>query len=172
MSTTEILTFVGIAALIIGTSMGRHTLTARRMILPLLVAAVVGKMYITSIPTAGNDVDFYLWCVAAGIAFGVLAAALMKVSRDATSGQIFTEAGVAYATIWVAIFGGRLAFAYFATHSFGPTVAQFSIDHLITAAAWTPALVLMALVMVATRVLVVGGRALLLQTARGRLSLA
>jgi hypothetical protein len=172
MSTTEILIFVGLAALIIGTQVGRHTLTLRRMILPLVAVVVVGSQYLQSIPTAGNDLDFYLWCTAAGIAFGVLAAALMKVSRDRTSGQIVTEAGVGYASLWIAVFGGRLAFAYFATHGFGPTVGQFSIDHLITAAAWTPALVLMALAMVAVRVLVVAGRAFLLQTGQQRFSLA
>jgi hypothetical protein len=114
--------------------------------------------------------DFYLWCAAAGLVFGVLVAAMMKVSRDVTTGQIVTEAGVGFAAVWLAVFGGRLAFAYAATHGFGPTVARFSIDHVLTAASWTPALVLMALVMVAARTLVVGGRAFLLQTGQQRAS--
>src|SRR5690349_10500851 len=100
MSTTEIVIFVGLAALIIGTQVGRHTLTARRMLLPLLAVVLVGRQYLQSIPTAGNDVDFYLWCAAAGIAFGVLAAAMMKVSRDVTTGRIVIEAGVGYAAVW------------------------------------------------------------------------
>jgi hypothetical protein len=170
MSTTEILIFVGLAALIILTQVGRHTLTLPRMILPLLAVVFVGRQYLQSIPTAGNDMDFYLWCAAAGLVFGALAAAMMRVSRDVTTGQIVTEAGVGFAAVWLAVFGGRLAFAYAATHGFGPTVARFSIDHVLTAASWTPALVIMALVMVAVRTLVVGGRAFLLQTGQQRAS--
>jgi hypothetical protein len=93
----------------------------------------------------------------------------MGVERDEQTGRIVTEAGVAYATLWVIVFGGRLAFAWAATNLWPHQVMQFSVQHAITdSAAWTAAFVLMALSMVVTRTAVVAARALLLD---GSLSL-
>ena len=54
--------------------------------------------------------------------------------------------------VWIIANGGRIAFAELATHAWGPAVARFSIAHEITDAdAWRAGFVLMALVMVLTR---------------------
>ncbi len=162
MSTTEVLMFLGLAAAVLITQLGRHTLTWRRMLLPLIVVAVVGRQYLQTIPTIGGDLDFEIVCAAFGAACGVLAAGLVTLQHDPASGRISIWAGLGYATVWVVVLGGRLAFAYLATNGWSAQVRQFSIDHAITAAAWTSAFVLMALAMVVARTVVVGGRALLL----------
>jgi hypothetical protein len=166
MNTTEILLVLGLAATVLVTQLGRRTLTWRRMLLPLAVAALVGRQYLQSIPTAGGDLDFEIVCAVFGVACGVFAAGLVGLRRDANSGRISTEAGLAYAAVWVTILGGRLGFAYLATNQWHAQVRQFSMDHAITASAWASAFVLMALAMVVARILVVGGRAILLSDTR------
>jgi hypothetical protein len=162
MNTTEILTFIGLAALIIGTQVGRHPLTPRRLLLPFVAAGVVAYHYLQSIPTVGGDMDFDIALSLAGAACGVLAAFLMGVERDGRTGRIMLQAGLAYAALWVIVFGGRLAFAWAATNLWTHQIEQFSLQHEITGnAAWTAAFVLMALSMVVARTAVVGIRALL-----------
>jgi DMSO/TMAO reductase YedYZ heme-binding membrane subunit len=162
MTTTEIIVFVGLAALIIATQMGRRRLSARRVLIPLLAVGYVAYQYLHSVPTAGGDLDFEIGLGVAGALCGVLAAGLMTVERDERTGQLVTEAGIAYAALWIAVFGGRLVFAWGATHLWSHQVAQFSVQHAITgSAAWTAAFILMALAMVVTRTVVVGMRALL-----------
>ncbi|HLJ69243.1 MAG TPA: hypothetical protein VKX16_17955 [Chloroflexota bacterium] len=163
MNATEIVIFAGLATLIIATQVGRRRLTLRRLAVPLLAVGFVAIQYLHSIPTAGGDLDFEIVLSVVGALCGVLAAWFMSVERDAESGVLFTRAGIAYASLWVVIFGGRLAFAWGATHLWSHALAQFSLQHAITgSAAWTAAFILMALSMVVARTVVVGVRALLL----------
>ncbi len=171
MNTTEIITFVGLAALIIATQVGSHRLTAHRLLLPLLAVGAVGYHYIQSIPTAGGDLDFDIILSVVGAIAGIAAASLMRVDRDGDTGRIVTRAGLAYASLWIIVFGGRLAFAWAATNSWRHQVMQFSIQHAITSsAAWTAAFVLMALSMVVARTIVIAVRATRLDGARPLLS--
>lgn len=161
MNATEVITFAGIAVAIIATQIGTHTLTLRRFLLPLLIAGYVAFRYLQGIPTVGGDLDFEIILTLAGAAFGVLAASLVRVERDQQTGRIVMRAGLAYAALWVIVFGGRLAFAWGASNIWTHQVAQFSFQHEITgSAAWTAAFVLMALAMVIARTAVVGARAL------------
>jgi hypothetical protein len=161
MNATEIIIFLGLAAAILFTQVGRRPLTIRRIVLPLAVAGYAAYHYLQGIPTAGGDLDFELALSLSGVALGVLAALLMRVERDPRTGRIITEAGIAYASLWLIVLGGRLAFAWAATNLWSHQLGEFSIQHEITsAAAWTAAFVLMALAMVIARTAVVGLRAL------------
>jgi hypothetical protein len=163
MNGTEIITFAGLATLIIATQIGRRQLTARRLLLPFLAAGIVAYHYLHGVPTVGGDLDFEVSLSVAGALCGLLAGGLMGVERDEETGRIVTEAGIAYAALWVIVFGGRLAFAWAASNLWSHQVAQFSLQHAITgSAAWTAAFVLMALSMVVARTAVVAMRALLL----------
>lgn len=162
MNTTEIITFAGLATFIIATQLGRRRLSIRRVLLPFLAAGIVGYHYLHGVPTVGGDLDFELTLSLVGVICGVLAASLMRVERDEQTGRIVTQAGVAYAALWIIVFGGRLAFAWVATNLWPHQVMQFSVQHAITSsAAWTAAFVLMALSMVVGRTIVVAGRALM-----------
>ena len=163
MNTVEVLVFVGLAGVIILTQLGRRPFTLRRFFLPLLVAAAVSYHYLfQGVATTAGARDFELILALAGIAFGVLAVLLIRVERDPSSGRIVMEAGAVYAALWVIVFGGRLAFAWAATHLWQHQVAQFSIAHQLTNTAWTDAFVLMAVAMVLARTVGVGARAVLL----------
>lgn len=163
MDTTEIITFAGLAAIVIATQVGRRRLSLRRLLLPFLAVGIVGYHYLHAVPTVGGDLDFEISLSLAGVLCGFLAAGLMNVERDEQTGRFVTQAGFTYAALWAIVFGGRLAFAWAASHVWSHQVAQFSIQHQITGStAWTAAFVFMALSMVLTRTVVVALRALLL----------
>ena len=162
MSITEILPFAGLAGLIIATQLGRHTVSLRRFLAPLVAVAAVALFYLKGVPTVGGDLPFEIAFSLIGVAFGLLAAGLVRVERDWQTGRVVMQAGIAYAIVWLVAFGGRLAFSWGATNLWRDAVIQFSMTHQITGtAAWTAAFVLMAIAMVATRTLVLGARTLL-----------
>ena len=161
MNTIQIIIFAGLAAFIIATQIGRHTITPRRFITPILAVVGVSFIYLKGVPTVGGDLPFDLICSLIGIAFGLLAASLVRVERDGQSGRLVTQAGIAYATVWAVVFGGRIAFGWAASNVWQQGVARFSMAHAITGeAAWPAAFVLMAIAMVATRTAVLAVRAL------------
>jgi hypothetical protein len=133
-------------------NLGTRPVNARVLALPLLLVAVACGFYLRSIPTAGNDLALELAGAVAGLVLGLAATAVTRVRADGT-GRVVVSAGAAFAAIWILAIGGRIAFAELATHAWGPAVARFSMAHQITGAdAWRAAFVLMALVMVLTRV--------------------
>jgi len=150
---------LGILAFVLKTGLGTRELDRRRFTLPLAIVAVVGALYLRSIPTSAGDVKLITVLGAAGVLLGLAAGALMKV-RPAEDGSLVTVAGTAYAAIWIAAIGSRLLFAYGASHWFAPEVASFSRAAGIDgSAAYTAAFVVMALAMVLTRVAVTAFRA-------------
>jgi len=76
--------------------------------------------------------------------------------RPGADGRPLGRAGALAAGMWIAGVGARMVFYFAATHGAGPAIAAFSIAHHITGpAAWTAALVMMALADVLTRLAVV-----------------
>jgi hypothetical protein len=153
-----------IAAAVVGSvvlQFGEHKLHIWRLVLPIGIVAVFAGKYLTGFPTQGNDLLFELSGAALGIASGLAAGALLEVRRD-SEGAILVKAGLANLALWIAIFGARLVFAWFATNSpsFDHQLGVFSYQHQITgAAAWTAFFILQAVLMVGVRALYVGARA-------------
>ena len=76
--------------------------------------------------------------------------------RLGSDGRPLGRAGALAAGMWIAGVGARMVFYFAATHGAGPAIAAFSISHHITgSAAWTAALVMMALADVLTRLVVI-----------------
>ncbi|MFI5930983.1 hypothetical protein [Actinoplanes sp. NPDC051494] len=149
---TTYLLSLGILALVLCTGLGTHELSVRRAVRPVLIVLAVAAFYLRSFPTAGNDVRLDLVGVAAGVLLGVATGLLVKVRRDATTGRIVTTAGVAFATLWIAVTVGRMLFVYGTDHWFAAGIVTFSREHLITGAdAWTAAFILLSLTMVLAR---------------------
>ena len=159
MTTGQYFLNLALLAWILSSNLGTRTLTRRRITTPLFVVAAAGWFFLDDAPTLGNDGLLELAGLGAGLLLGVVAALTMRVRRDGD--RVTTTAGLAYAAVWVAVIGGRVAFAYGAEHFFPRAIGQFSRDHLITGAdAWTAAFVMMALAMVVSRLTVTGLRAL------------
>jgi len=76
--------------------------------------------------------------------------------RPGADGRPLGRAGILAADMWIVGVGARMVFYFAATHGAGPAIAAFSVAHHITgSAAWTAALVIMALADVLTRLAVV-----------------
>jgi hypothetical protein len=152
MSTTQYLLNAGLLVFVLWANLGTRAVDRARFTLPLLLVAVAAGVFLRDVPTAGNDLGLELAGVAAGSVLGLVAAALVRVDRDAT-GRLVMRAGAAYAALWIAVIGGRCVFAYGADHWFGRQIGEFSMTHEITGAdVWTTAFILMALAMVVVRV--------------------
>lgn len=153
MTTAQWLLNIGLLLFILATNLGTRPVTRRRLALPLLLAAVAGVLLLSNVPTRGNDVALDVIGAGAGVALGILAALLMPVQRRA-DGTVTSKAGVLYALLWLLVIGGRIAFAESANGWAAAGIRNFSISNTITGAdAWTAAFVIMALSMVAARVI-------------------
>jgi hypothetical protein len=140
MSTSQWLLNLALLAWVLTRNLGTRRVTRATFLVPLVVVAAAGAWFLRDLPTAGHDVGLELAGIAAGLVLGSLAAALTRMHRR--QGHLVVSAGTAFAAVWVATIGGRMVFAQWATH--GGTGAD----------AWTAAFVLMALTMVATRLVV------------------
>jgi hypothetical protein len=159
MTTTQLALNAALLLFVLGTNLGTRVVTARRLVLPLVLVVVAGAAFLRDVPTIGGDLGLEIAGTVTGALLGLAAAYLMRVRRAAT-GEIVTRAGLAYAALWVAVVGGRVAFAYSAEGWAARPVVEFSVAHRITGAdAWTAMFVLMALAMVVTRVAATAWRA-------------
>ena len=126
-------------------------LTRRALVLPLVLVGIVAMNYLKTIPTGGNDLFLIVGLTAIGATLGLLAGAFTSVRSD-SSGTPIAKAGALAAILWVLGVGSRFAFQLYVSHGGFPAVAHFSATHDITSgAAWTAAMVLMALAEVVCR---------------------
>ena len=132
-----------------------HQLDLRALVVPVLAVAAAAVMFLHSVPSGGSDIVLDLACVLAGAVMGAIGGLATRL-RLGPGGRPLGRAGVEAASMWIAGVGARMAFYFAATHGAGPAIAAFSIAHHITgSAAWTAALVMMALADVLTRLAVV-----------------
>ena len=132
-----------------------HQLDLRALAVPVLAVGAAAVVFLHSVPGGGSDIALDLACVLAGAAMGAIGGLATRL-RLGADGRPLGRAGVLAAGMWIAGVGARIVFYFAATHSAGPAIARFSIAHHITgSAAWTAALVMMALADVLTRLVVV-----------------
>lgn len=131
-----------------------HLLTLRATLLPLILLAVAGVIYLRPVALRGNDLALILILAAAGIVLGVISGLADRIWRDQRQ-QLLSRAVALSVIAWIIGMGFRFWFAYYANHGGGPAVAQFSVQHHLTGAGiWTTALVLMAFGQVLARLAV------------------
>jgi hypothetical protein len=165
MNTGQLLLNLGILALVLATNVGVHPIVRERFTRPVIFMGLAGLLYLKHMPTQGNDLGFELLGAAAGLGLGVGAALLGTVETD-DQGRLVTRAGAAFAALWIAVVGGRIAFAYGSDHLFPHAIVTFSQAHDITSSdAWVVMFVLMAFGMVIGRLAV-----LALQASQHRLA--
>lgn len=150
MTTTQWILNGALLAWVLLRNLGSRPVDRAMFALPLLMVAVAGGLFLRDLPTAGNDLTLEGLGAGAGLLLGVLATALTRFDRR--EGRLVVRAGAAFAALWIAVIGGRVLFAEWATGSGARAVGEFSMRHAITGAdAWTCAFVLMALAMVVGR---------------------
>jgi hypothetical protein len=157
MTLTDYLIDISLIAIVLLQVKGRR-ITTRALLLPVGIVVYVAFTYLRGLPTAGNDLILVLGCAGLGALLGGLAGRFTSVHPDG-EGFPVAKAGLAAAALWVLGTGGRLAFQVYATHGGGAAIEHFSASHSITSvAAWTDALILMALSEVVIRTAILGWR--------------
>jgi hypothetical protein len=130
---------------------GRHPVTTLRLVRPFIAAAVIIPFFFTGVQGPGNGLLLEVACAAAGLVLGVLAASLLRVSRDPATGRAATAGGSTYALLWIVIAAARLYFTYGAQHVFGPQLGQWLSASHVTVNGLTAALAFFSLAMLLGR---------------------
>ena len=123
-------------------------------IIPLAIIAYVAHIYVHSIPTSGNDLVLIAALGTVGLTLGV-ASGLATHVRAGENGLAVARVGWLAGALLIAGISSRMVFVFAIHHGARRAVASFSMAHQIGAAAWPVALVLMALLEVATRIAIV-----------------
>ncbi len=158
MTVTDYVLDLALIGIVLVQIRGRR-LTVHSLLLPVVIVAWVAHTYLSSVPTAGNDLLLVGLCTGVGVALGSAAGLLTRITPGA-SGAPVARAGAAAAALWVLGVGLRFAFQEYATHGGDRAIANFSAAHAITSGqAWVAALVLMAIGEALARTAVLGTRA-------------
>ena len=130
---------------------GKRPVTILRLVRPFIAAAVIIPFFFKGVQGSGNGLLLEAAGAAAGIALGVLAASLLRVSRDPATGRAATTGGKAYALFWIVIVAGRLYFTYGAQHVFGRQLSQWLSASHVTVDGLTAALIFFSVAMLLGR---------------------
>ncbi len=157
MTTTDYLIDSALVLLVL-LQIKERSLSTKDLVRPLIIVGVAVVNYLHGIPTAGNDLVLIGVLAVVGLSIGVASGHTVKM-RPGRDGGVLARAGWASAFFWVLGMGSRFAFAVWIAHGGASAVGQFSADHAITSgAAWTAALLAMAVFEVCGRTLVLATR--------------
>jgi hypothetical protein len=156
MSATEYLINAVFVLLVVRQAHERE-LDTKSLVMPLVLVAFVAHTYLHSIPAAGNDLVLIAALAAVGLGCGAASgfATHVRIGRE---GRATARVGWSAAVLLIVGISSRMLFVFALSHGFEPTIRGFSAAHDIGAAAWSAALVTMAVVEVATRVVIVHAR--------------
>jgi hypothetical protein len=121
------------------------------ILMPLGIIGIVGKTYLSTVPTGGNDLLLIVGLTTVGVLFGTVSALATRIRTDGGRFAL-VKVGWIGAGVWMLSMGGRFAFAVWASHGGGPHLYHFSVAHDLDIKVWTAALVLMAFGEVLSRV--------------------
>lgn len=143
--------FSAVFILLIFRQIRGRPLTAKSLLLPVVIVAVAADRYLHGFPTGGNDLPLVVLCAAIGLLLGLVSAMVTSVHAR-PDGTPVARAGPFAVLLWIVGTGSRLAFALYATNGGGPTIARLTRTyHVDSRTAITTALILMAMAEVVGR---------------------
>jgi hypothetical protein len=150
LSAITIVNLVILAAVLIK-DWGHNRVTLFPVVRPLLFSAAILPFVLPKFDAAGGGLALETASVAAGIAVGALACAMLRVSVD-EKGQGWYDAGYAYVAVWILVTALRQLFVYGCQHWFTRDLGRFLVENRISPAAFGDSILFFTLSMVvATR---------------------
>ena len=150
--------------------LGRRKIGWFRVARPLIATAAVIPLYLTALPTAGNDLALQALSAGIGVILGCACHLFVAVGFDPAkgkTGRAVSRAGFGYAVYWAAIFAARLGFVYCSQRVFAASLGHFLAAHQLSATALANSLLFMALALGLARSAVLAGRGIAARGHRG-----
>jgi hypothetical protein len=129
-------------------------LDVRSFVVPMVLVFYVARLYVHSIPTAGNDLELVGLLSAVGMTLGVMGGLATHVRAD-SDGIALARVGWLAGALLIGGISARMMFLFAVHHGAEPAIRSFSVAHHVGAAAWPLALVAMALFEVTARLCIV-----------------
>jgi hypothetical protein len=130
---------------------GRRPVTALRLARPFIAAAVIVSFFFRGVQGSGSGLLVEAAGIGAGLALGVAASFLMRVSAGAAAGTAVTAGGKAYAAFWLAVVAARVYFTYGARHVFSRPLGAWLYASHVTVDGLTAALIFFSVAMLLGR---------------------
>ena len=150
MSVSVLIINLVVLAAVLEADLGYRKISTRRLLRPVIIAAVIAAFWLRGASGSGNRLWLELAAVGAGILLGLVASALMRVSVS-PDGSAYSRAGVPYAALWVAVVAARLWFDYGSHHEFSRQLGSWLVTERVTGDVLVDSLIFMAIAMLLTR---------------------